>query len=148
MAGSRGSPVRALHSSPVCDTFSVVSCQSLIQNDVDLRDTRKNCDKGNLRVKPQQGTAVFWYNYLSDGEGMVLFQDSSLGRGVGLQEVTAVVFCGGWELRREAKGGSCLLVGTVESTCHQLGRSFLTLKGLCLQAVGQWLLVPLGDGSS
>uniref|UniRef100_A0A8C3RUB8 Transmembrane prolyl 4-hydroxylase n=1 Tax=Chelydra serpentina TaxID=8475 RepID=A0A8C3RUB8_CHESE len=44
---------------------------SLIQNDVDLRDTRKNCDKGNLRVKPQQGTAVFWYNYLSDGEGTV-----------------------------------------------------------------------------
>ncbi|PKK26451.1 WD repeat-containing protein 6 [Columba livia] len=44
---------------------------SLIQNDVDLRDTRKNCDKGNLRVKPQQGTAVFWYNYLSDGEGWV-----------------------------------------------------------------------------
>ncbi|KYO25058.1 transmembrane prolyl 4-hydroxylase [Alligator mississippiensis] len=44
---------------------------SLIQNDVDLRDTRKNCDKGNLRVKPRQGTAVFWYNYLSDGEGWV-----------------------------------------------------------------------------
>ncbi|XP_029457128.1 transmembrane prolyl 4-hydroxylase isoform X2 [Rhinatrema bivittatum] len=33
---------------------------SLIQNDVDLRDTRKHCDKGNLRVKPQLGTAVFW----------------------------------------------------------------------------------------
>ncbi|NWQ80986.1 P4HTM hydroxylase, partial [Columbina picui] len=64
-------PVRALHSIPVCNTFSVVSHQSLIQNDVDLRDTRKNCDKGNLRVKPQQGTAVFWYNYLSDGEGWV-----------------------------------------------------------------------------
>uniref|UniRef100_A0A8D0GG24 Transmembrane prolyl 4-hydroxylase n=1 Tax=Sphenodon punctatus TaxID=8508 RepID=A0A8D0GG24_SPHPU len=44
---------------------------SLIQNDVDLRDTRKHCDKGNLRVKPQQGTAVFWYNYLSDGQGWV-----------------------------------------------------------------------------
>lgn len=81
MAGSRGSPVHVLRSNPVCDTFSVVSSQSLIQNDVDLRDTRKNCDKGNLRVKPQQGTAVFWYNYLSDGEGMVLFQDSALGRG-------------------------------------------------------------------
>uniref|UniRef100_A0A8B9J3Q1 Transmembrane prolyl 4-hydroxylase n=1 Tax=Amazona collaria TaxID=241587 RepID=A0A8B9J3Q1_9PSIT len=48
---------------------------SLIQNDVDLRDTRKNCNKGNLRVKPQQGTAVFWYNYLSDGEGMGWFPD-------------------------------------------------------------------------
>lgn len=67
--------------SPVCITFSVVSCQSLIQNDVDLRDTRKNCDKGNLRVKPQQGTAVFWYNYLSDGEGMGWFQDLAHGRG-------------------------------------------------------------------
>ncbi|XP_043835856.1 transmembrane prolyl 4-hydroxylase [Dromiciops gliroides] len=44
---------------------------SLIQNDIDLRDTRKHCDKGNLRVKPRQGTAVFWYNYLSDGQGWV-----------------------------------------------------------------------------
>lgn len=46
------------------------SCpQSLIQDDVDLRDTRRHCDKGNLRVKPRQGTAVFWYNYLPDGQG-------------------------------------------------------------------------------
>ncbi|XP_063797205.1 transmembrane prolyl 4-hydroxylase isoform X2 [Pseudophryne corroboree] len=44
---------------------------SLIQNDIDLRDTRKHCDKGNLRIKPRQGTAVFWYNYLSDGKGWV-----------------------------------------------------------------------------
>ncbi|XP_066473752.1 transmembrane prolyl 4-hydroxylase [Tiliqua scincoides] len=44
---------------------------SLIQNDIDLRDTRKHCDKGNLRVKPLQGTAVFWYNFLSDGEGWI-----------------------------------------------------------------------------
>nr|XP_033782487.1 transmembrane prolyl 4-hydroxylase [Geotrypetes seraphini] len=44
---------------------------SLIQNDVDLRDTRKHCDKGNLRVKPRLGTAVFWYNYLSNGKGWV-----------------------------------------------------------------------------
>lgn len=43
--------------------------QSLIQDDVDLRDTRRHCDKGNLRVKPRQGTAVFWYNYLPDGQG-------------------------------------------------------------------------------
>ncbi|XP_057560393.1 transmembrane prolyl 4-hydroxylase isoform X2 [Hippopotamus amphibius kiboko] len=41
---------------------------SLIQDDVDLRDTRRHCDKGNLRVKPRQGTAVFWYNYLPDGQ--------------------------------------------------------------------------------
>lgn len=44
---------------------------SLIQDDVDLRDTRRHCDKGNLRVRPQQGTAVFWYNYLPDGQGWV-----------------------------------------------------------------------------
>uniref|UniRef100_A0A2I3TN46 Transmembrane prolyl 4-hydroxylase n=1 Tax=Pan troglodytes TaxID=9598 RepID=A0A2I3TN46_PANTR len=44
---------------------------SLIQDDVDLRDTRRHCDKGNLRVKPRQGTAVFWYNYLPDGQGWV-----------------------------------------------------------------------------
>ncbi|XP_008564032.1 PREDICTED: transmembrane prolyl 4-hydroxylase, partial [Galeopterus variegatus] len=44
---------------------------SLIQDDVDLRDTRRHCDKGNLRIKPRQGTAVFWYNYLPDGQGWV-----------------------------------------------------------------------------
>ncbi|XP_072437933.1 transmembrane prolyl 4-hydroxylase isoform X2 [Chiloscyllium punctatum] len=48
---------------------------SLIQNDVDLRDTRRNCDQANLLVKPLQGTALFWYNYLSDGEGWVGEQD-------------------------------------------------------------------------
>lgn len=63
---ARGAGVsRAQHSG----TLPLCASQSLIQNDVDLRDTRKNCDKGNLRVKPRQGTAVFWYNYLSDGEG-------------------------------------------------------------------------------
>ena len=46
-----------------------VCFQSLIQNDVDLMDTRKNCDKSNLRVNPTKGTAVLWYNYLSDGQG-------------------------------------------------------------------------------
>lgn len=83
-AGSRGNPVHALCSSSVYDTFSVLLLffgQSLIQNDVDLRDTRKNCDKGNLRVKPQQGTAVFWYNYLSDGEGRVPLQGLAPGEG-------------------------------------------------------------------
>uniref|UniRef100_A0A3Q0SKD6 Prolyl 4-hydroxylase, transmembrane n=1 Tax=Amphilophus citrinellus TaxID=61819 RepID=A0A3Q0SKD6_AMPCI len=52
---------------PVADnrTYDEVS---LIQNDVDLLDTRRNCDKSNLRVKPTKGTAVFWYNYLSDGK--------------------------------------------------------------------------------
>lgn len=54
----------------------VTSCacvfQCLIQNDVDLLDTRRNCDKSNLRVKPTKGTAVFWYNYLSDGKGRII----------------------------------------------------------------------------
>uniref|UniRef100_A0A7N6AXF0 Transmembrane prolyl 4-hydroxylase n=1 Tax=Anabas testudineus TaxID=64144 RepID=A0A7N6AXF0_ANATE len=59
---------------PVADnrTYDEVS---LIQNDVDLLDTRRNCDKSNLRVKPTKGTAVFWYNYLSDGRGWVGEQD-------------------------------------------------------------------------
>ncbi|XP_061074933.1 transmembrane prolyl 4-hydroxylase isoform X2 [Conger conger] len=59
---------------PVADnrTYEEVS---LIQNDVDLLDTRKHCDKGNLRVQPTKGTAVFWYNYLSDGKGWVGEQD-------------------------------------------------------------------------
>uniref|UniRef100_A0A8C3FYN0 Prolyl 4-hydroxylase, transmembrane n=1 Tax=Cyclopterus lumpus TaxID=8103 RepID=A0A8C3FYN0_CYCLU len=34
-----------------------------------------NCDKSNLKVKPTKGTAVFWYNYLSDGKGWVGEQD-------------------------------------------------------------------------
>uniref|UniRef100_A0A7N8XLS6 Prolyl 4-hydroxylase, transmembrane b n=1 Tax=Mastacembelus armatus TaxID=205130 RepID=A0A7N8XLS6_9TELE len=59
---------------PVADnrTYDEVS---LIQNDVDLLDTRRNCDKSNLRVKPTKGAAVFWYNYLSDGRGWVGEQD-------------------------------------------------------------------------
>lgn len=59
---------------PVADnrTYDEVS---LIQNDVDLLDTRRNCDKSNLRVIPTKGTAVFWYNYLSDGRGWVGEQD-------------------------------------------------------------------------
>ncbi|KAG7277837.1 hypothetical protein CRUP_006737 [Coryphaenoides rupestris] len=36
---------------------------------------RRNCDRSNLRVKPTRGTAVFWYNYLSDGKGWVGEQD-------------------------------------------------------------------------
>ncbi|XP_055768695.1 transmembrane prolyl 4-hydroxylase [Salvelinus fontinalis] len=59
---------------PVADnrTYEEVS---LIQNNVDLMDTRKNCNRSNLRVKPTKGTAVFWYNYLSDGQGWVGEQD-------------------------------------------------------------------------
>lgn len=46
-----------------------------MHNDVDLRDTRQNCNRANLLVKPVQGTALFWYNYLSNGEGWVGEQD-------------------------------------------------------------------------
>lgn len=63
------------------------SCpQSLIQDDVDLRDTRRHCDKGNLRVKPQQGTAVFWYNYLPDGQGEGLWQGQGRHEGSSLYQ--------------------------------------------------------------
>lgn len=136
------------YSSPVCDIFPMVSLQSLIQNDIDLRDTRKNCDKGNLRVKPQQGTAVFWYNYLSDGEGTGSLQNWPLGRGKTAVGDSHHPAAAGSSKNSQKKGGSCLLVGTGESSCHQLGRSFLALKGLCLQAVGQWLLMSLGDRTS
>lgn len=64
--------------------------QSLIQDDVDLRDTRRHCDKGNLRVKPQQGTAVFWYNYLPDGQG----EGFTHGQVLGFSEGTHLIpFC-------------------------------------------------------
>ncbi|KAM3620712.1 uncharacterized protein V6R79_000896 [Siganus canaliculatus] len=59
---------------PVADnrTYDEVS---LIRNNVDLMDTRRNCNISNLVVKPTKGTAVFWYNYLSDGRGWVGEQD-------------------------------------------------------------------------
>lgn len=57
--------------------------QCLIQNDVDLLDTRRNCDKSNLRVNPTKGTAVFWYNYLSDGRGRSPVHFLLLGHFVG-----------------------------------------------------------------
>lgn len=145
----RGSPVCMPCSSPFCNIFPMVSLQSLIQNDIDLRDTRKNCDKGNLRVKPQQGTAVFWYNYLSDGEGTGSLQNQALGRGgTAVGDSHHLLAAAGSSKNSRKKGGSCLLLGTVESFCHQLRRSFLTLKSLCLQAVGQWLLMSLGDRTS
>ncbi|XP_041124871.1 transmembrane prolyl 4-hydroxylase-like [Polyodon spathula] len=33
--------------------------------------SQKHCDKGNLRVKPSQASALLWYNYLSDGKRWV-----------------------------------------------------------------------------
>ena len=61
--------VRACVHVCVCACVCVCVLQSLIQNGVDLLDTRRNCERSNLRVKPTRGTAVFWYNYLSDGKG-------------------------------------------------------------------------------
>ncbi|CAM9283659.1 unnamed protein product [Lampetra planeri] len=43
--------------------------QALVQDGVDLTDTQETCGKGNLRIKPTAGTALLWYNHLSDGRG-------------------------------------------------------------------------------
>ncbi|KAF6717156.1 Transmembrane prolyl 4-hydroxylase [Oryzias melastigma] len=43
--------------------------KALIQDGVDLTDTQQTCGKSNLKVKPAAGTALFWYNHLSDGQG-------------------------------------------------------------------------------
>lgn len=74
-------------------TSSLCCPQSLIQDDVDLRDTRRHCDKGNLRVKPQQGTAVFWYNYLPDGQGEGLL---TYGQVLGFSEGTQLCLLLPW----------------------------------------------------
>ncbi|XP_053280236.1 transmembrane prolyl 4-hydroxylase [Pleuronectes platessa] len=43
--------------------------QALGQDGVDLIDTQETCGRGNLRIKPTAGTALLWYNHLSDGRG-------------------------------------------------------------------------------
>lgn len=43
--------------------------QALVQDGVDLTDTQETCNLGNLRIKPTVGTALLWYNHLSDGRG-------------------------------------------------------------------------------
>ncbi|KAM6982857.1 transmembrane prolyl 4-hydroxylase-like [Tautogolabrus adspersus] len=43
--------------------------QALVQDGVDLIDTQETCGRGNLRIKPTAGTALLWYNHLSDGRG-------------------------------------------------------------------------------
>ncbi|XP_056094344.1 transmembrane prolyl 4-hydroxylase [Rhinichthys klamathensis goyatoka] len=50
--------------------------------------SQQYCDKGNLKVKPVAGTALLWYNHLSDGNGWVgeldefsLHGDCSVTRG-------------------------------------------------------------------
>lgn len=47
----------------------VCPLQALVQGGVDLTDTQQSCNRGNLRVKPTAGTALLWYNHLSDGKG-------------------------------------------------------------------------------
>lgn len=43
--------------------------EGLVQDGIDLTDTQQTCHRGNLRVKPTVGTALLWYNHLSDGKG-------------------------------------------------------------------------------
>ncbi|XP_047218647.1 transmembrane prolyl 4-hydroxylase-like [Girardinichthys multiradiatus] len=43
--------------------------RALVQDGVDLTDTQQACGKGNLRMTPTAGTALLWYNHLSDGRG-------------------------------------------------------------------------------
>nr|XP_020470615.1 transmembrane prolyl 4-hydroxylase-like [Monopterus albus] len=53
---------------PVADNRTYEE-QALVQDGVDLTDTQETCDRGNLRIKPTVGTALLWYNHLSDGRG-------------------------------------------------------------------------------
>ncbi|CAB1336050.1 unnamed protein product [Coregonus sp. 'balchen'] len=53
---------------PVADNRTYEE-EALVQGGVDLTDTQQSCDRGNLRVKPTAGTALLWYNHLSDGKG-------------------------------------------------------------------------------
>lgn len=53
---------------PVADNRTYEE-QALLQAGVDLTDTQQHCGRGNLRVGPTPGTALLWYNHLSDGKG-------------------------------------------------------------------------------
>uniref|UniRef100_A0A4W5LN88 Prolyl 4-hydroxylase, transmembrane a n=1 Tax=Hucho hucho TaxID=62062 RepID=A0A4W5LN88_9TELE len=53
---------------PVADNRTYEE-EALVQGGVDLTDTQQSCNRGNLRVKPTAGTALLWYNHLSDGNG-------------------------------------------------------------------------------
>ncbi|CAL8367977.1 unnamed protein product [Lota lota] len=53
---------------PVADNRTYEE-EALVQDGTDLTDTRATCERGNLRVKPTTGTALLWYNHLSDGQG-------------------------------------------------------------------------------
>ncbi|XP_028265198.1 transmembrane prolyl 4-hydroxylase-like [Parambassis ranga] len=53
---------------PVADNRTYEE-QALVQDGVDLTNTQETCGRGNLRIKPTAGTALLWYNHLSDGRG-------------------------------------------------------------------------------
>ncbi|XP_068997542.1 transmembrane prolyl 4-hydroxylase-like [Embiotoca jacksoni] len=53
---------------PVADNRTYEE-QALFQDGVDFTDTQETCSRGNLRMKPTAGTALLWYNHLSDGQG-------------------------------------------------------------------------------
>ncbi|XP_074500269.1 transmembrane prolyl 4-hydroxylase-like [Sebastes fasciatus] len=53
---------------PVADNRTYEE-QALLQDGVDLTDTQETCGRGNMRIKPTAGTALLWYNHLSDGRG-------------------------------------------------------------------------------
>ncbi|CAJ1085062.1 transmembrane prolyl 4-hydroxylase-like [Xyrichtys novacula] len=53
---------------PVADNRTYEE-QALVQDGIDLTDTQETCGRGNLRIKPTAGTALLWYNHLSDGRG-------------------------------------------------------------------------------
>ncbi|KAM9855415.1 transmembrane prolyl 4-hydroxylase-like [Aulostomus maculatus] len=53
---------------PVADNRTYEE-QALVQDGVDLTDVQETCGRGNLRIRPTAGTALLWYNHLSDGRG-------------------------------------------------------------------------------
>ncbi|KAL6119047.1 p4htm [Pungitius sinensis] len=53
---------------PVADNRTYEE-QALEQDGVDLTDSRETCVRGNMRIKPAAGTALLWYNHLSNGRG-------------------------------------------------------------------------------
>uniref|UniRef100_A0AAV2LZ01 Fe2OG dioxygenase domain-containing protein n=1 Tax=Knipowitschia caucasica TaxID=637954 RepID=A0AAV2LZ01_KNICA len=53
----------------------------LVQDGIDLTDTQQTCHSGNLRIKPIVGTALLWYNHLSDGKGWMGEMDEYSLRG-------------------------------------------------------------------
>ncbi|KAL1021614.1 hypothetical protein UPYG_G00015560 [Umbra pygmaea] len=57
-----------LTSFPVADNRTYEE-EALVQDGIDLTDTQSSCDRGNLRLNPAAGTALLWYNHLSDGNG-------------------------------------------------------------------------------